>query len=350
MLEKVRIEMTNNELDGLWVTDKNSLKYLFNLNIETGERFIGVFLTQDKVQLVLNKLFTAENFNHEIKVVYDHDNIHQILSDITQGQKVGLDKVMEGQYVLNLIKNKPEIEFVMGSDCVDQLRAIKNSDQIEKMIKASALNDKVMELVKANIQISMTEIEVAKMIEQYFSEFNSEVSFETIIAFGDHGVDPHAIVSDRRLKENESIIVDMGCIVDGYCSDMTRTLFVNHNPVEELYNLVLKANTEAIKAIKPGVRFSDIDKVARDIITEGGYGEYFTHRLGHGIGQEVHEPYDVSMANNQLIKPGMCFSIEPGIYKPNENAIRIEDLVYINEDGYPEILNHVSKTEVILYR
>ncbi|HHX52344.1 MAG TPA: aminopeptidase P family protein [Erysipelothrix sp.] len=346
MLNKVRNEMKNQQLDGLWITDPNSLNYLFEIDIETGERFIGVYITQTSVKLVLNKLFTTNKL--DIIYYYDHQDIHSIIARLTSGTKIGLDKTMQAQYALNLINNHPEKEFVNGSDCVDKLRAIKTKEQINKMIKASKLNDTIMEIIRDELEVGMTEIQIRDRIEELFYEYGSEPCFTTIIAFGDHGTDPHAIPTNRILKENESIIIDMGCKVDDYCSDMTRTYFMNSNPIQEIYDLVLEANTKAIEAIKPGVTFSDIDKVARDIITKGGYGDYFTHRLGHGIGQEVHEPYDVSASNHQKVLPGMCFSIEPGIYKPKVDGVRIEDLVYINEQGTAEVLNHVPKNKPVL--
>lgn len=346
MLTKVREEMKKQQLDGLWVTDLNSLKYLFDVEIHSGERFMGAFINHESEVLVLNKLFETDKLN--VHHYYDFDDIHQILSDLSKGKKIGLDKTMHAQYVLSLIKNNPEVEFVNGSDCVDKLRAIKSEDQIHKMIVASKVNDQVMEMIRDELEVGMSEIQVRDRIVELYREFNTSPSFDIIVAFGDHGTDPHAIPTHRVLKPNESILIDMGCIVDGYCSDMTRTFFIDECPIIEIYELVKRANIEAIKAIKPGMTFSMIDQVARDIITQGGYGEYFTHRLGHGIGQEVHEPYDVSQANHQLIEPGMCFSIEPGIYKPGVDGVRIEDLVYINQETTAVLLNNVSKDLTIL--
>lgn len=349
MLDKVRQEMKHNHLDGLWVTDPASLNFLFGFQIDVGERFLGAYINQDSIQLVANKLFHVPQVH--VHYYFDHENVYELIAKLTTGQRVGLDKLMEAHVVLELIKACPETEFVNGSDCVDKLRAIKTPEQIEKMIKASRVNDEVMKLISKEIRVGMSEIQIRDRIEELFDEFGTQPSFTTIVAFGDNGTDPHAIPSHRQLKEGESIIIDMGCVVDGYCSDMTRTFFINDNPIKEIYDLVLKANEAAIEAIKPGVSFSEIDGVARQIITEGGYGDYFIHRLGHGIGQQVHEPYDVSASNHQLIEPGMCFSIEPGIYKPGVDAVRIEDLVFVDETGHAVLLNHVVKNEpVILYR
>ena len=133
MLNKVRNEMKNQQLDGLWITDPNSLNYLFEIDIETGERFIGVYITQTSVKLVLNKLFTTNKL--DIIYYYDHQDIHSIIARLTSGTKIGLDKTMQAQYALNLINNHPEKEFVNGSDCVDKLRAIKTKEQINNRKK-----------------------------------------------------------------------------------------------------------------------------------------------------------------------------------------------------------------------
>ena len=152
------------------------------------------------------------------------------------------------------------------------------------------------------------------------------------------------------LKEGDCVLLDVGCIADSYCSDMTRTYFYKREPdalQKEIYQLVRRANEEAEAMLKPGLPLCNIDKKARDIITEGGYGPMFTHRLGHFIGIEDHEAGDVSLANKNLTKAGNIFSIEPGIYVTGKAGVRIEDLVLITENG-AEVLNHASKDIEVL--
>ena len=159
-----------------------------------------------------------------------------------------------------------------------------------------------------------------------------------------NAADPHHVADDTKLKEGDCILIDMGCILDGYCSDMTRVFFWKYGDEEyiKIHNIVREANEIAEGMIKPGVRFCDLDKAARDHISAAGYGDQFIHRLGHSIGIECHEPGDVGGANTDEIKPGMTFSIEPGVYLPGKFGVRIEDLIIVTPTGV-EILNHVDK-------
>ena len=160
-------------------------------------------------------------------------------------------------------------------------------------------------------------------------------SFTTIVCFGANAADPHHEPDGTVLEEGQCVLIDMGCIRERYCSDMTRT-FVCGRPdaeFEKVHNLVREANERAEAFIRPGVRFCEIDAAARDYIAAAGYGEYFNHRLGHFIGQTVHEKGDVSSANTAEAKPGMIFSIEPGVYLPGRFGVRVEDLVLVTETG-----------------
>lgn len=347
MIQKIREKMATHQLDGMWITQPSKIELLTGIAIDPMERFLGVYLTQEKMWVVANVLFVLKpSTNYELVEHYDHHDVPAIIVQLSKGNRIGIDQWMPAKFCHLLYQEK---EVVLASQYFDEILAIKTPAEIEKMIVASRVNDTVMSKVKGLLKVGISEIEVAKQIHELFLEHGaSGESFETIVAFGDHGADPHAICSQRTLKPNESIIIDMGCIVDGYCSDMTRTFFLESNPIEQAYQTCLKANQAAIAAIQPGVTFAQVDQVARSIIEQAGYGKYFFHRLGHCIGKNVHEPFDVSGANHQLIQPGMCFSIEPGIYVEGQFGIRIEDLVYVDEQGFAQLLNHYDKNNVII--
>ncbi len=157
-----------------------------------------------------------------------------------------------------------------------------------------------------------------------------------MVLFGDHAAAPHGTPGDRKLQNNEYVLFDLGVIYKGYCSDITRTIAFGtpSEKAQEIYNIVLEANKKAIDIIKPGVKISECDKVARDIISNAGYGDYFPHRLGHGLGLSVHEFPDISSVNTDTFKEGMVLTVEPGIYVPGVAGVRIEDDIVVTKDGH----------------
>ena len=184
---------------------------------------------------------------------------------------------------------------------------------------------------------------------EYLKEGCEGPSFTTIVSFGANAADPHHEPDDTVLKEGDCILFDIGCRKDRYCSDMTRTYFCGQ-PREEyakIHDLVRSANEKAEAMIRPGIPICELDRAARELIRAAGYGEYFNHRLGHFIGQTDHEKGDVSETNTTLTKPGMIFSIEPGVYLPGRFGVRVEDLVLVTEDGC-EVLNKIDKHYAII--
>lgn len=241
--------------------------------------------------------------------------------------------------------HNPSCKYVLASDCVDDARACKDAVERDLMREASRINDVVMERAAAYMKEGMTEREVADyIVAQYAAEGCDSTAFLPIVSYGAHAADPHHEADQTRLKAGDCIVIDMGCRKNRYCSDMTRTFFCRAADPKyaAIHDLVREANELAESMLRPGVPLCDLDKAARDHISAAGYGEYFTHRLGHFIGQTEHEKGDVSATNTTLAKPGMIFSIEPGVYLPGEFGVRVEDLVLVTEDGC-EILNHVDK-------
>ena len=218
------------------------------------------------------------------------------------------------------------------------------------MRRASEINDQCMEKLAAYIREGITERECADYLIQCYGACGCEgLSFDPIVSFGANAADPHHTPDATVVKEGDCIVIDIGCKKDFYCSDMTRTYFWKKADPRytAIHDLVREANERAMALVRPGVRLCDVDAAARDHIAAAGYGEYFTHRLGHFIGMEDHEQGDVSAVNTAVAQEGMVFSIEPGVYLPGEFGVRVEDLVIVTKDGY-ECLNHVDRKWKIL--
>lgn len=349
-IEKLQKLMNEKAVDTCIISDPDALNYFIQKRFSCGERLVALVVEQvGKPKLFLNELFPCDELESaELNRIKDTDDAVVLLARQLNGPVIGIDKVWPSGFLLKLMKEKPACQYVDGAELIDLIRSIKSEQEQQKMREASRLNDAVMDRVRTLIQPGITEKQLETQINAAFREIaNSEPSFDTIVAFQENCADPHAVPSDKVLNEGMSVIVDMGCRFEGYCSDMTRTFFLKENTMKEIYDTVLQANLAAIAKVKPGVTFSEIDLAAREVIEQAGYGEYYIHRTGHGIGLSVHEPYDVSSVNRRIVQPGMCFSIEPGIYLPNVGGVRIEDLVLVTEAGC-EVLNHHPKDQPVI--
>lgn len=351
MLDQNRLNrvMEKSEAEQILVTDPASIFYLIGRWFNPGERFLGLLCRRIGTPvLYLNNLFrTDEDFG--VRVVYYEDTedaVDYVRKDVDPEKVLGVDKILPARFLLPMLERKIAAGFVNGSEAVDLVRAEKDMKERELMRAASHVNDLAMEKFTGLVHEGVTEKQVADQLLAIYQSLGAEgYSFDPIVAFGDNTADPHHEPDDTVIKEGDAVLFDVGCKVNSYCSDMTRTFFYKKYPSKEkerVYNLVRKANEEAEEMCAPGVEISKIDAKARDIITEGGYGSDFTHRLGHFIGLETHEFGDVSAVNHGCEQPGFIHSIEPGIYHPGTAGVRIEDLVLITEEGH-EVLNHYPK-------
>lgn len=346
-IQRVLEAMKTMGLEQMIVSDPDSIWYLTGYYVYPFERLFALYLRQDgKHILFLNRLFPVPEAPYEQVWFSDTDDYLAMLAERVDGTKpLGVDKDWPARFLLPLMEAHPGCRCVVASDCVDDARACKDETERELMRVASRINDTVMERAAAFMREGVTEREVADYITaQYAAEGCDAVAFQPIVSFGTHAADPHHEADQTPLKAGDCIVIDMGCRKDRYCSDMTRTFFCGEPDPKyaAIHDLVREANEIAESMIRPGIPLCELDKAARDHIAAAGYGEYFTHRLGHFIGQTEHEKGDVSSANTKLAQPGMIFSIEPGVYLPGEFGVRVEDLVLVTEEGC-EILNHVDK-------
>ncbi len=344
--------MTEHKTTQVLVTDPAAIFYLTGHWFSPGERLIALIVPASGQPLLLNnELFPLPgDLTMPVEWYQDTDDITARLSGLLQGKTIAVDKTLPARFLLPLLQKEPKRRFILASPMVDGARLRKDEAEQDRMRRASRLNDEAMTRLLETVTPGCSETELAARLTGIYQELGADgVSFPPIIAFGPNGADPHHESDGSRLKSGDTIILDIGCRKDDYCSDMTRTVFFQKvsEGGRRVYDIVRQANLKAIAAVSPGARFSDVDRAARDHIAALGYGPYFTHRTGHGIGIEIHEPEDVSGVNDHLLEPGMIFSIEPGIYLPGKLGIRIEDLVLVTETGC-EVLNSVSKDLLVL--
>ena len=351
MLRKDRAERVMERLtcDQLLVSDPLSIYYLCERMIHPGERFLGLLLRRNAEPILyINELFRFdEDLGVEKKYFRDIDDVADLVGkDTDPHSPLGVDKILPARFLLPFMEKGIASSFVNGSLAVDHTRAVKDQSEIELMRESSRINDAAMEQFKGLIHDGVSEKEVAEKVMDIYRSLGAEgLSFPAIVAFGVNAADPHHMPDDTVVKEGDAVLFDVGCVYHGYCSDMTRTFFYRKGPSakqEEIYNLVRNACESAEEYVRPGRRLCDIDSIARDIITQGGYGPDFTHRLGHFIGMEDHEYGDVSQGFKDEVCAGNIFSIEPGIYHPSVLGCRIEDLILVTEDGH-EVLNHYPR-------
>jgi Xaa-Pro aminopeptidase len=242
----------------------------------------------------------------------------------------------------------PQLELAPTRALVEEQRVNKDDDEMRLMRRVCAISDAAFDRIAPTIRPGMSEKQVAWAIETAMHELGADApSFPTIVAGGPNGAQPHAIPSDRPLREGEPIVIDMGALYAGYCSDMTRTICLGtaDDKFNTIYNIVQEAQRLAEAACKPGLTGAELDAVARDYITLHGYGDYFGHGLGHGTGLEVHEPPSVRRLSKSVLTVGMVHSVEPGIYLPDWGGVRIEDLVCVRENDC-EVLVLASRQNV----
>lgn len=353
-LNRILKAMEEKDMPQMIIADPLTIFWLTGKMIVPGERLLALYLNVNgNHKLMINELFPQEkDLGVELVWYNDVQDGVEILSQFVEKDKaIGIDKIWPARFLLRLQELGAGSKFMNGSMIVDYIRMIKDEKEQALMRESSRLNDIAMEKLIPWAGKGMTERELNEKIREIYKELGCEdVSFDPITAYAKGAADPHHVTDNSKGKRGDCVILDIGAFKDSYASDMTRTVFIGEvsDRAKEIYDIVVEANMRGIAAAKPGNRMCDVDAACRDYITEKGFGPYFTHRTGHSIGLEDHEFGDVSSVNEDIIKPGQCFSVEPGIYLPDEGiGVRIEDLVLITEDGC-EVLNHFTKDLIIV--
>ena len=347
-VQRVLERLEEQGLHQMLVCDPLSIWYLTGYYTDPLERFLALYLAQDAngtaATLFCNQLFPdASTYCERVVVFSDTDDPVQLVTQVcNHHEPLGIDKDLTARWLLPLMEAGAATQYRLASGAVDATRSVKDEQERELMRAASRINDEGMAWLAAQVREGVTEEQIASALADQYRQLGADGnSFEPIVSFGANAADPHHEPDQTVFHRGDMVLFDVGCKREWYCADMTRTFFTAEPTAHqlEIYETVRRANEAAEAIVRPGVTFAEIDRAARSVIEEAGYGPYFNHRLGHQIGLSVHEPGDVSAAHDEPVQVGQCFSIEPGIYLPDDIGVRIEDLVIVTEDGC-EVLNH----------
>lgn len=343
-LERVQARMAETGTDLLVVGPSSHLVWLLGLSPHGDERPVMLIATRDKAAILMPALnadsqrgLTDLPFFTWSDAEGPNSALTNLLADLgatTANLSVALDETMRADFALLLLGalNQPRHKFL--GDTLSHLRAQKDQAEFGLLKAAALIDDDAMKAAFAYAKPGMTELEVDAYVRDFFRSRGARPEF-TIVCFGENGAFPHHHSSERVLKENDTILIDIGCRIDGYPSDMTRVGFIGNKPegFDEIHAVLDRAVRAAVQAARPGVRASEVDAAARGVITEAGYGPNFLHRTGHGLGIDVHEPPYITATSETILEEGNVFSIEPGIYLSGRFGLRLEEIVYLGKDG-----------------
>jgi Xaa-Pro aminopeptidase len=350
-LTKLREILPKHNLDAFLVSQPENRKYLSGFTGSAGLLLISadqaVLATDFRYYEQVRR--EAPDFQlAEIKTKFS-DHVPDLLSDLGV-QRLGFESQHLTVDQLDTWSQAVEgVEWVPIKEGVEKIRVLKDEQEIESLRRSVALTDAAFAHMVEVIKPGLTERQVAWEIEAYMRTHGArKVAFDLIVAAGPNGALPHAQPRDHAIQPGEPIVIDIGCVLDGYCSDMTRTVCLGQPSAKvlEVWETVLKAQEAAIAGIHAGVSGVDADALSRDVITEAGYGEHFGHGLGHGVGLAVHELPRASRLSEDTFEAGMSLTIEPGIYLPGEFGVRLEDLVIVREKKV-EVLTKTQKVSVL---
>lgn len=356
--DKLNASLRTSDLDAVILNPGPTLTHLTGLHFHLMERPVVLLYAKDQdpaIVLPELELQKVASLPYKLQVFPYPENPSEWDSAFRRatqalgldGKRIGVEprqlRLLEFRYVR---AGAPESDYPDASEVLSSLRLRKDQTEVEAMRRAVKIAQDALEATIPLIKIGMTEKELSSELVVQLLKHGSdpEMPFAPIVSGGPNAANPHASPSERKLQGGDLLVVDWGATYDGYISDLTRTFAVGEvdDEYKKIHEIVQEANAAGRAAGKPGVPCANVDKAARDVIESAGYGEFFTHRTGHGIGMEGHEEPYMRGDNMQLLEPGMAFTVEPGIYLPNRNGVRIEDNVVITETG-AEVLSDMPR-------
>jgi len=344
-LDLLRSKFASLGVDTVWIIQPENRRYLSGFKAADGqldESSGCLFITLDQALLLTDSRYTIQAQQEVVgfEVVTHTKGLPEIF-DRLNTRRLGFEGGCLIWDLYQKLKEKasqhsPPVELIALSNLVEEIRMIKTSEEVELLRRSAQLMGDVLAQVIGELTPGQVEKDIAWKIETRIREQGADgAAFPPIVASGPNGALPHAVPTERRIGEGEPIILDVGAKSDGYCSDMTRTVFLG-NPTsdfKEIYKVVREAQLLALESVRPGMKTDEADSIARDVIKNAGFGDFFGHSLGHCIGMAPHERPSVGPLKPEVLKEGMVFTIEPGIYIPGKGGVRLEEMVVLEGDG-----------------
>lgn len=346
-IERVRKFLKDKGMDAFFISSYENRRYFSGFTGSNG----FLIVSQEELVLITDQRYTeqAKNQAPGFKIITHGLNAFSTIKEALEAlniKSIGYETKKLTDYEIRNIKSLlPNITWLPFEDFGIRDRAIKDSEEIEYIKTAVKIADSAMIRLSKNIKVGMTEREIALELEYLLAKEGSEgAAFGTIVASGKRSSLPHGTPSSKAVEAGEMVVIDYGACYQGYMSDITRTLWIGEQDSRmiNIFNIVLKAQEAAIKAVKPGMSCGDIDKAHRDVFIENNLEKYSLRGLGHGVGLEIHEYPRVVMNNDEKLEEGMIFTVEPGLYIPDYGGVRTEDVVLVTKDGC-EILTKCPK-------
>ncbi|TKH27519.1 Xaa-Pro dipeptidase [Bacillus wiedmannii] len=350
-IERVRSAFDEAGIDGILLTNEHSRRYMANFTGTAGV----VLISKNRAQFITDFRYVEQASKQAVGYeIVQHAGL--IIDEVAkQVKELGIQKLGFEQDTLTYSsysahKEVIDAEFIPTSGLVEKLRLIKTDSEIKILKEAAQIADAAFEHILSFIRPGVSEIEVSNELEFFMRKQGAtSSSFDIIVASGLRSALPHGVASEKVIETGDFVTLDFGAYYKGYCSDITRTIAVGEpsDKLKGIYNIVLEAQLRGVNGIKAGLTGREADALTRDYITEKGYGEYFGHSTGHGIGLEIHEAPGLAFRSDTVLEPGMAVTVEPGIYIPGIGGVRIEDDIIVTSEGN-EVITKSPKELIIL--
>ncbi len=359
-LSAARAAMQENGLNALVITPGAAMRYLTGFS-EPGSRFLALIVPAEQPCLFVVPALNAGQAQRnpagvsDIRAWDDAQGWESVFGALAEeltldSGSIGLDDDMPAQFVLTLQELMPNASLNLAGAVLAPLRSRKDAGELDALQRAAAATDALIPVAYAACRPGASEIEIAMAIQQAIARGGNADSFAPIVGAGVNGASPHHNTGTTQIKTGDVVILDFGAMTGGYHGDITRTVAVGtaSDEAKHVYNIVYRAYSAGVAAVQPGAAAQDVDAATRKVIADAGYGDYFIHRTGHGIGLDDHETPYILAGNETLLQPGHCFSIEPGIYLPGKFGVRLENIVTVLEDGTARVLNEAIPPEIMM--